>query len=771
MSTPRFTQDLAGIGGVPFVLLAGAGLSLWYPTSLPTWGEFNQVLLHEAKARASRAMRSGSETAQAVAALTVGDIGAKALSNALVEMLAGEWESYFDVVHALDAAEPNGAHRAVAKLVRGGVIAGIVTTNFDTMIERALVEEGIAFVCYAARHDYRREDHSKCQVFKIHGSAGSGSMLIDTVGQKLRGLPPYVRARLEQVFRQHPVLVLGYSGGDLEFGTDYLALRCLPKGTDRIWWVIRPEDQDKIDPRVRDLVSDRGAFVLLQQGQALEAMGAGTVTLVWDAKKRAEVLEDLRAQVRRLYATLGTVNTLSFCMRLLSATGRTRVAAEIWQQVASAIDRRKPRTVSLLGPAMRALSAEGHRLFGVHAQQEWACRQLKDIYRRRAQLTKALSPLDFFQIETAVSAGARGQKKRLVRDVRSQALAFLAIGDSMVRRGKDAEAGMAIQNAMEVCEFLGDITLLPGVYRLYGWREYVQLRQLLRSGQRLCDVDDQTLKKMIGYEDTAICFLKAAEAAGLVAGNVDAMDSAWIRADLLVELGEYDSALLCLDRLEDRMGLGIHRETLVRIEVLRGEIAVRQGRKEEAMAIWNACLAGTARGNPHLEAYVKHAIVGRIGFAPEWRSTVLIHCDEILNAMERGELPTDARSDLVGTRSYFETVKSNLTDLGSKPLDPGFIQRLDLPRSTREFNRQPDYYARNELIHLEYHGEVSEVLHLLDGLVARYFTERRGDRALDAATAHVRRACRDGDEEQQFAALHAPTWPQSGIGWAIQASL
>src|SRR5215813_14823952 len=110
---PRFRRDLAGVGAGPFVLLAGAGLSLWHPSSLPTWGEFNEVVLDEAKARAARSLRPGSDAAHALDSLTVKDVGPKAFSNALVEMLAGK--SYFDVVRALDAKEPNNAHRAVAR--------------------------------------------------------------------------------------------------------------------------------------------------------------------------------------------------------------------------------------------------------------------------------------------------------------------------------------------------------------------------------------------------------------------------------------------------------------------------------------------------------------------------------------------------------------------------------------------------------------------------------------------------------------------------------
>jgi SIR2-like domain len=751
MFGPQLTHNLDGAGRGPFVLLAGAGLSLWHPASLPTWGEFNEVLLDEAKKRASRALRAGSEAEQAVNALTVDDVGSKALSSALVEILAGT--AYFDVVRALDAKQVNEAHRAVARLVRRRVIAAVVTTNFDTLIERAIAEEGLVVDCYAEPFDYRREDHSGCPVFKIHGSASPKSTLIDTVGQKLRGLPSYVRAKLGQIFGEHRVLVLGYSGGDLEFGADYLALRCVPTVADWIWWVVRPEDQNTIDSRTKDLVSGRGKFVLLQQAEALEAIGAGPVDLEWNSTTRAAVLEDLRTRARRMYAKLGNLNTLALCMRLLSAAGKTRIAGEIWQHIAATIDRRKRQTVPVLGPAMRALAAEGHRLFGVDAQEEWACRQLKDIHERRS----------------FASPHARGSEDALVRDVRSETLACLALGDSMVRRGKDEEAGVAMQRAMEGCEYLGDIGLLPGVYRLYGWRAVIWLQQLLRSGKRLRDVDEATLHQMISHEETALGYLKAAEAAGLVAGAIDVMDSAWIQADLLVELGEYDAALLCMERLEDRVGLGIHRETQVRIEALRGDIELRQGRKEQAMVRWNACLAGLAHGNPLLEAYVKHTIVGRIGFALEWRNAVLTHCDDILHDMERGVLPSDSRTDLIGTKGYFETVKRNLTGLGSEPIAPRFIQRLDFETDDSQRARWPEYYIRQDLIYAEFHGELADVLGLLDQMVASHVRSLRGGRALDSAMAHLRRARKDGDDYQQFAALANVSSIRRWLGDRVEA--
>ncbi|MDQ3673293.1 MAG: SIR2 family protein, partial [Gemmatimonadota bacterium] len=320
MPGPRIVDDLSAAGAGPFVLLAGAGISLWHPSSLPTWSEFNTALLDEAKARARRALPPRSPLHQDIESLNVNDIGSKAFSNALVEILAGE--SYFSVVSALAFTEPNEAHRAIARLVRRRVVAAIVTTNFDTLIERGIADEGLAADVYSQPRDYERPSGPRVPVFKIHGSATDRTGLIDTVGQKLRGLAPGVRERLCEWFAKHPVISLGYSGGDLEFAADYLTLRVIPVGTDRIWWVVRPEDRERLEPTTQALIDQRGAFVAMSQAAALEAIGAGSVALEWNVESRRERLALLRSQGNALFQKHGALNTLAFCMRLVSAAGR-----------------------------------------------------------------------------------------------------------------------------------------------------------------------------------------------------------------------------------------------------------------------------------------------------------------------------------------------------------------------------------------------------------------------------------------------------------------
>ena len=468
------------------------------------------------------------------------EIGSKAFSNALVEILTGD--SYFDVVGALATAVPNGAHQAIARLAGRGTFVAIVTTNFDTLIEQAMASEKVAADVYSRPRDYKREATGGVPVYKIHGTAGEEVGLIDTVGQKLRGLAPIVHDRLRDWFARYPVISIGYSGGDLEFGADYLSLRVIPTGSKRLWWIIRPEDRKFVEPTTTALVDGRGAFVAMPQSEVFESLGAGPVAL--PPRDRASTdaqVARLRSQASTLFKQHGSLNTLAFCMRLLSAAGRTQAAIGIWTFVAAEVERRKRQTVALVGPAMRALSAEGNRLVGVIEQETWACRQLVDIRKRRDN-----------------PRAAKRAVKRRERDRRIEALAYLAIGDSKLRRARGDLAGLAMQRAMECCEETADLALLPGVYRLYGWRESERLQEALNLARPLKDRARAYVQDLIKSEDTALNYLQAAEAAGLLGGNVDAIASAWLRAEFFMQLGEYDAALLCLDRLADRSTLGVH---------------------------------------------------------------------------------------------------------------------------------------------------------------------------------------------------------------------
>lgn len=92
----------------------------------------------------------------------------------------------------------------LAKLASDNHISGIVTTNFDTLIEKAFLQKGVPFTEYSTVNDYLAlKEYGGIPIHKIHGSAKKAIYAIDTAQQKLQG----------------------FSGEDFLFGTDFILIR------------------------------------------------------------------------------------------------------------------------------------------------------------------------------------------------------------------------------------------------------------------------------------------------------------------------------------------------------------------------------------------------------------------------------------------------------------------------------------------------------------------------------------------------------------------
>src|SRR5262245_9589158 len=208
------------------------------PSSLPDWWQFNEGLLRAAQNAALEAKGMDERAKRAIRGLALDDVGVVSLSEAIVKIIAGEM--YFPVLKVLDSDQANANHKALAELASRGILRVIVTTNFDTLIERAFKEATVPLRMAVTAADFmQRPDTNTCTLYKIHGSITHTSTLVDTVGQKVRGLPPYTRQRLAELFAQLHALVVGYSGRDLEFGCDYLALSAIARDTPGITWLER----------------------------------------------------------------------------------------------------------------------------------------------------------------------------------------------------------------------------------------------------------------------------------------------------------------------------------------------------------------------------------------------------------------------------------------------------------------------------------------------------------------------------------------------------
>ena len=107
---------------------------------------------------------------------------------------------------------PTAAHRAIAKLVAGGYIKVIITTNFDRLIESALAEEGIQPQVLSTVDQMRGRVpiiHEPCTVLKLHGDYLHTD--IRNTAQELEKYSPEHDGLLDDIFDEFGLIVCGWS--------------------------------------------------------------------------------------------------------------------------------------------------------------------------------------------------------------------------------------------------------------------------------------------------------------------------------------------------------------------------------------------------------------------------------------------------------------------------------------------------------------------------------------------------------------------------------
>jgi hypothetical protein len=116
----------------------------------------------------------------------------------------------------LGSHEIGDVHRSIAELARRDIIRGIITTNFDPLLERALEEKGIRVQVISNDDDLENsEPFIQCKSFRIykpHGTIDRGQL--KNTPKDLETLSPLMEDELVRVTGEHAVLVLGYSGKD-----------------------------------------------------------------------------------------------------------------------------------------------------------------------------------------------------------------------------------------------------------------------------------------------------------------------------------------------------------------------------------------------------------------------------------------------------------------------------------------------------------------------------------------------------------------------------
>jgi tetratricopeptide (TPR) repeat protein len=253
------------------IILAGAGVSMLAPASLPNWRDFNRAVID------ALADRVGRDTNRKTVADFLADILDRRQSERvyspdfmaqLIEEEVGA--DYFRVLQVLDGQACNLNHLQIAALARTGHLRAVVTTNFDRLIERGLDQLGVTYRVFASADEFEELDavltaeNGALPLIKAHGSADRPDSMVDTLAQRVRGRPQALNRAIAILLMRHPTLVIGFSGADLAYDPEYLGLRAAAPKARGLTVLVRAGETPL--PALAELIADYGAAAATVEG-------------------------------------------------------------------------------------------------------------------------------------------------------------------------------------------------------------------------------------------------------------------------------------------------------------------------------------------------------------------------------------------------------------------------------------------------------------------------------------------------------------------------
>ncbi len=561
------------------VVFCGAGVSTAPPSCLPDWRAFNTLVLDEARASALAVLPElGPETREALEALSLEALPVVAFSETLVRTFAGD--TWFAVLRVLDGERPNANHLALAELARRRVLRAVVSTNFDTLIERAFREHGVALSVYEKAGDYDVASGA-CALYKIHGSAKDAASLVDTVTQKLHGLPDEVRATVAALASEAHFLFLGFSGADLAFSHDYLGIGEAVSRGRGVTWLLAPARP--VPEEVAAVVAAAGEDGAVVRGMLPGFLGhlgleveepeaaAADAQAQADARARTAVSEWLRAP------GVGALTCAVYLTRLLSLTGRVVHAQALRATIAPVVDD---------GDRVRA-RALLHAL-AVDAIRDGALAFADACLRRELAL--------------ATDAG----------DHRALAVASLqrAVCARLAGRLDDARAALDAAVEHGEAEMLADVVASIEV-------EYANLAHAAGA-----------------HRDDVLARLEIGRRYALRRGAGDVLlEIELAAAEAYVELAEYDCALDALERAGRYARVSADFRGDLRRRAVLAEIAVRRGDPAGCLAELEALVErALARGDRGLADRLRWGMCRLLDWYPAGREQVLGAFDALVES-------------------------------------------------------------------------------------------------------------------------------------------
>ena len=541
-----------------FIVIAGSGISKASPSNLPSWWDYNMILLEELNKSAAKVL---PEEEQPLTGNLMEYLPVVSVSDFLMRGAMGN--GYYPLLKILEGTRPNNIHYGLAELANRNRLKAIITTNFDTLIEQAFRQKGVPYNVLISEEDYlSRGDNGICSIVKIHGSVENEKSLIDTVTQKMKGLPDYKKDLLEEYFRLYPTYVLGFSGEDFRFGNDYLPINVALKNHE-VNWIVYPGSRP--GKYISKLISNKNCHVQeITLEDWLDHFGV-VPTLINEKKDNTgkEYIENSRVIVREAMEqpSMGPYANMGLAIALLKSSGKTNRALDLSKRVVDRINGKEFELNEVLTLIIFFTNA------GLVFMEAGDFDNAENMFKKEKAIITAIYML--------LSSNGVDNKENKVEELMNLGSVVVNLGLNYTNRKKEGDYEKAFN---EYNEFIRTCLEQPD--------DIVQDERVMNVLIHI-ELSQQKLLNLMGasLDFTISCFKDIVTAFRKV-GNADKLLEALSelsRYYLLV--GEYDSAEECLNEYQRYMGVG--KRKLYEIYYLLRYIELRVRRHQEINEAFN----------------------------------------------------------------------------------------------------------------------------------------------------------------------------------------
>jgi len=219
------------------IIFAGAGISSAGVNRSPSWW---QIYSAAAAALGKRFCEEFPDLAPLVdVSEALRPWSTQALADLIQLTFAGQ--DFLKNLRVVDVADPNDNHLSIAALAKAGHLRAVLTTNFDTLLERSAAVRDMAFTVLTPGGCQPFPDAGGVPLFKLHGTTVDPMRMIETSTHKNRDMDLALPKAWRPCLEGAELLVVGYSGADLAFGAvgaffaDFLS-----GGARRVYWLHLP---------------------------------------------------------------------------------------------------------------------------------------------------------------------------------------------------------------------------------------------------------------------------------------------------------------------------------------------------------------------------------------------------------------------------------------------------------------------------------------------------------------------------------------------------